>query len=94
MPAIRYTETAASDLESISDSLALADPTAAGHFLASVRLHCRQLARVAGMGVACPEEGEGVRSFLVGHHAIYYRRSEEGACVLRVLPKTGAKRGA
>lgn len=94
MPAIRYTETAASDLETISDSLALNDPAAAGHFLASLRLHCRQLARVTGMGVACPEEGEGVRSYLVGHYAIYYRHSGDGACVLRVLPKTSTERNA
>lgn len=89
MAAIRYTEAAATDLESISDTLAATDPIAAGHFLASVRLHCRQLARVAGMGVACPEEGDGVRRFLVGKYAIYYRRNERGADVLRVLGGDG-----
>jgi toxin ParE1/3/4 len=86
MPDIRYTHAAASDLESIGDALAVDDPVQAGHFLASVRLHCRQLARVSGMGIACPQEGEGVRSLMIGRYVIFYRRSESGADVLRVLP--------
>ena len=79
MSSVRYTETAAGDLRS------LADEDEGERMLSSVRLHCRQLARVITMGQPTPEHGAGVLRFLIGRHAIYFRRDVAGLTVLRVL---------
>jgi len=78
-PSVRYTETAAADLSGI------AAEGEGVRLLSSVRLHCRQLARVTKMGQPSPELGAGVLRFLIGHHAIYFRRDGMGLTVLRVL---------
>lgn len=85
MPVVRYTSAAAADLEAIGDGVAAAGRASAGHFLSSVRLHCRQLARVKTMGHACPDLGERVRCFMIGHYEIYYALSDDGADILRVI---------
>lgn len=78
-PSVHYTETAAADLEGVA-----ADGEGV-RLLSSVRLHCRQLARVTNMGQQTPEHGAGVLRFLIGHLAIYFRRQGNGVVVLRVL---------
>jgi len=76
---VRYTVTAAVDLSGI------AVEEEGIRLLSSVRLHCRQLARVTKMGQPSPGLGVGVLRFLIGHHAIYFRRDGSGLIVLRVL---------
>lgn len=79
MPSVHYTEIAAVDLA------AIADEDEGARLLSSVRLHCRQLARMPKMGQPVPEHGQRVLRFLIGHHAIYFLRESTGVVVLRVL---------
>lgn len=88
MPVVKYTQSAVRDVETIGAGLAVESPSAAEHFLSSLRLHCRQLARVESMGRDRNEFGDGVRSFLIGPVIVYYRRDAEGTTVLRVLRST------
>lgn len=85
MATVRYAASAASDLESIGEAVAAANPEAAGHLLASIRLHCRQFARIATMGRERPELAAGARSFVIGHFIVYYRYVPDGTDILRVL---------
>ncbi len=51
----------------------------------SIREKCQLLADSPAMGRKRAELAEGLRSFPVGHYVIYYRQTDDGILVVRVL---------
>ena len=86
MPAVIYAPEADDDLEGIVDYIARDKPTAAREWLAKVRTTCQMLAENPEVGEV--REGFGVpgcSSFSVGRYVVFFRRSQDGIEVSRVI---------
>jgi toxin ParE1/3/4 len=58
---------------------------AADRLLRTIDAQCDILADLPGMGRAREELLSGLRSFPIGKYLLYYRRTDEGISLLRVL---------
>jgi toxin ParE1/3/4 len=76
---------AAEDLESIYDFISRDSPARADRFVRRLEVACQRLADMPGMGRAWPNLGPNVRKFPFGEYLIYYRPSDGGIEVVRVL---------
>jgi toxin ParE1/3/4 len=73
------------DLREISDYIASDRPSAAIRVVDALRSKCQDLAEMPGMGRQRDELSPGVRSFPVLPYIVFYRESDTGIQVLRIL---------
>lgn len=85
MPRVVFAPAAEIDLEAIYDYVAARNATAADQLLAGLEDLATRLAANPGMGRPRPELLSGLRSFSVGAYLMFYRSSDSGIEVLRVL---------
>jgi len=74
------------DLEAAWLHIATDNPIAADDYLDSIYHVCSLIADNPGMGVGRNEIKDGVRSFPVENHVIFYTAKAKGIAVLRVWP--------
>jgi toxin ParE1/3/4 len=80
-----FAPTAEADLEEIYDYIAADNPLAAVRFVARLEDLATQLARTPGMGRARPALLPNLRSFPLGNYLLFYRLTESGVEIVRVL---------
>jgi len=85
MPVIIKRPFARSDLTEIWDYIADDNETRADAFVDLIDQKFQELARHPNMGRARDELAEGLRSFPVGRHVIFYRVVPEGVEIVRIL---------
>jgi toxin ParE1/3/4 len=73
------------DLGEINDFIAEDNPQAANRFLDTFERKCQMLAQFPEMGRCWDDIISPLRSFPLGKYLIFYRLSEEGAEIIRVL---------
>lgn len=73
------------DLDDINDFIAEDNPQAANRFLDAFDRKCRNLAQFPEMGKRWNEINPPLRSFPLGQYLIFYRLTEQGVEVVRVL---------
>ena len=86
MPTVIYAPEADDDLIAIVDYIARDKPIAAREWLANVRSTCKMLAENPQLGEV--REGFGVpgcRSFSIGRYVVFFRNSNDGIEVARVI---------
>jgi toxin ParE1/3/4 len=81
----RFTPDATSDLEEIVRYVAERDAIAAARLLDRIEDECWRLASAPGIGKLRPDLLPHLRFFPVGSYLIFYRASDEGIQVIRVL---------
>jgi toxin ParE1/3/4 len=84
MPAYRLTRLAREDLQAIRDYIAQDSPATAKRYLGIIEEKCQTLAEYPGLGVQ-REEYLGLHKFPVGDYLIFYRPTENGIEIIRVL---------
>lgn len=73
------------DLIEINDYIAKDDIDAADRFLDRIYEKCKLLASFPNMGAKCDELMPGLRSFPVGDRLIFYRLTDTGIEIIRVV---------
>jgi toxin ParE1/3/4 len=81
----RVSAEARSDLDEIWLYIAHDNPDAADKYIRAIVSRFVTLASMPQMGRERPELSPGLRSFVVGHHVIFYRLIDGGVEVARVL---------
>jgi toxin ParE1/3/4 len=81
----RVSTEARSDLDEIWLYIALDNPDAADKYIRVIVSRFSTLASMPQMGRERSELSPGLRSFVVGHHVIFYRLFDGGVEVARVL---------
>lgn len=81
----RVSGEARSDLDEIWLYIANDNPDAADKYIRAIVSRFIKLAATPRLGRARPELSPGLRSFVVGHHVIFYRLADGGIDVVRVL---------
>ena len=79
-----FSELAEGDLAEIWVSIAKGDIDTADRFLAELRDLANRLAALPLMGIARPELGNEVRSFVHGEYLMIYRPQKQGVAISRV----------
>lgn len=85
MPELILSPEAELDLLEIWLYIAEDSPVNADRFLDKLNEKAQKLAEFSDMGVERPELGEGMRCFPVDRYILFYRSTEDGAAVVRVL---------
>jgi len=87
LKALFFSPAARQDLAEIAEYVSnAAGPSIAAEVIIRIRETCRLIADTPGeIGVARPEIREGVRSFPVPPHVLFFRYSEDEVEVVRVL---------
>ena len=85
MSRCRFTEAARLDLLDISDFVAQDDPVIAFRIVDEIEMKCQALVRMPGMGRSRDELASGLRSTIAGTYLIFYRATEDGIEVIRVV---------
>lgn len=86
MSGVDFTERAEQDLDKILEYIARENPPAGVRFVNEVRGACKKLANQPLMGEAGVELQDGkLRSFSHGNYVIFYRPSDSGVLIIRVL---------
>jgi toxin ParE1/3/4 len=81
----RVSAAARSDLEEIWLYIAHDNPEAADKYISAIVSRFPTLASMPHLGRERPELSPGLRSFVVGHHVIFYRLFDSGVEIARVL---------
>lgn len=76
---------AEADIEAVTLYIAQDNPAAARRWFDDLLERCRRLGEMPGIGVARSEVRPDLRTFAHGNYLILYRRTEEGAEIIRVL---------
>jgi len=85
MSRCQFTLQASRDLDEIYDYIAQDNPNAAASWVGLLKQKCRTLARNPAIGRQREELMPSLRSFPVGSYVIFYRISQTGVEVIRVL---------
>ena len=85
MKQYRVSVSARSDLDDIWFYIARNNPEAADEYISAIVSRFLTLASMPHMGRVRPELSPGIRSFVVRHHVIFYRLTDDGLDVIRVL---------
>ncbi len=85
MAALILSPEAEMDLLEIWLYIAEDSPVNADRFLDKLNEKAQALAEFIGMGVERPELGEGMKCFPVDRYVLFYRSTENGAELVRVL---------
>jgi len=81
----RFTTAAWRDLDAIVRYIGAKNPAAAARLTHWIEEECWRLARQPGLGQLRPDLLPSVRFIPLGSYLIFYRESDEGIQVLRVL---------
>jgi toxin ParE1/3/4 len=81
----RVSAEARSDLDEIWLYIANDNPDAADKYIRAIVSRFPMLASMPHMGRERPELARSLRSFVVGHHVIFYRQFDGGVEIARVL---------
>ncbi len=81
----RVSAEARADLDEIWLYIAHDNPDAADKYIRAIVSRFPTFAAMPRMGRERPELSPGLRSFVVGHHVIFYRLCDSGLEVARVL---------
>ena len=81
----RVSAAARSDLDDIWLYIGYDNPNAADKYVRAIVSRFPKLASMPHMGRERPELSPSLRSFVVGHHVIFYRLFDGGVEVVRVL---------
>jgi toxin ParE1/3/4 len=81
----RVSAEARSDLDEVWLHIANDNSDAADKYIRAIVSRFAMLASMPHLGRARPELSPGLRSFVVGHHVIFYRLFDGGVEVARVL---------
>lgn len=84
MKNVRFTALARNDLQEIYDFISRDNPKVAIDYLSIIKKHCELLAANPKLGVK-REEYCGLYKFPVDNYLIFYRPSQSGIEVIRVL---------
>jgi toxin ParE1/3/4 len=84
MKSVRFTVLAKSDLEEIYDFISRDNPKVATDYLSIIKRHCELLADNPKLGIKC-EEYCDLYKFPIDNYLIFYRPSQSGIEVIRVL---------
>ena len=85
MSQYRVSAEARSDLDEIWLYIARDNPDAADKYICAIVSRFPTLASMPLMGRERAELSPGLRSFVVGHHVIFYRLFDDGVEIARVL---------
>ncbi|HEX4119475.1 MAG TPA: type II toxin-antitoxin system RelE/ParE family toxin [Verrucomicrobiae bacterium] len=85
MPSVGRTSQAELDLIEIGVRIALDDPAAADRWLDLIDQKCQLLATMPEMGRDRKDLFPHLRSFPVGDYILFYRPTEQGIVIIRVL---------
>jgi toxin ParE1/3/4 len=85
MTKVVFAPASEADLELIHDYIAAENPAAAAALVTRLEDLAARLADARGMGRARPELLPDLRSFPFGNYLLFYRRSDNGIEVVRVL---------
>ena len=85
MTRVFFAPAAEADLDKIHDYIAAENPTAAAALVTRLEDLAALLADAPGMGRARPELLSNLRSFPLGSYLLFYRPSDNGIEVVRVL---------
>jgi len=86
MARLTFSPSARQDLSGIFDYIAQDKPIAAANWIDTIEEKCQLIASTPELGEERPEYGVAIRSSLVGRYLIFYRPSDEGIEILRVIP--------
>ena len=84
MGTARFTPLARNDLQDIKDYIAQDNPKAATKYMGILKQKCTMLAKTPTIGV-CREEYCGLYKFPIGSYLIFYRITDIGIEVIRIL---------
>jgi toxin ParE1/3/4 len=91
---IRFTARAEADLTRIAEyTLETWGETQKLRYVRALRELCRQLAENPMLGRACDDIRPGLRRMKEGRHVIFYRATENGIAVSRILHQSMIPRG-
>jgi toxin ParE1/3/4 len=82
---VRFSPSAAQDLEEIGDYINAHNPAAAYRFVRDLRGRCGKLSDAPQRGVARREFGDAVRSFPFRRYVVFYSVLEEEIRIERIL---------
>lgn len=85
MPKIYRTDQSREDYTRIHDFIAQNSPQNAAMILRAFADKLRLLSRNPDLGLPRPELSSGVRSWIVHNFVLFYRQSDDGIILLRVL---------
>jgi len=85
MGRVDLTVKARTDLQGIWTYIAADSPDAADRLFERIYEKCRMLSDVRQAGRSCEHLGRGVRGFPVGNYMVFYRPTQNGVLVLRVI---------
>src|SRR5438067_2274635 len=85
MNRLQFAPEAADDLDDIYDHLAQFNAASAARVVQAIEQTCRTLARFPGMGRARDELQPRLRSFPGGAYVIFYRLTDDGIQIVRIL---------
>ena len=85
MARLRFTSDAFRDLEEIVRYIGARDAAAAARLAERLEAECRRLALHPKLGPLRPDLAPQLRFFPAGSYLIFYRESEDGIHVVRVL---------
>jgi len=85
MTKVFFAPAAEADLEAIHDYIAAENPIAAAGLVTRLEDLAARLADAPGMGRARPELSPTLRSFPLGSYLLFYRPSDNGIEIVRVL---------
>ena len=84
MGTVLFTPLARNDLQDIKDYIAQDNPKAAAQYMGILKQKCMMLAKTPTIGV-CREEYCGLYKFPVSNYLIFYRITDTGIQVIRIL---------
>jgi toxin ParE1/3/4 len=85
MPQVNRAHQANGDLIDMLRHIGRHNPTAASRFSADVDKKCGRLAQFPELGAACEELAPGLRQVSVGKYVLFYRPTDDGIELIRVL---------
>ncbi len=86
MPQLVFSPSARQDLSDIFDYIAQDKPIAAANWIDTIEQKCRLLASTPELGEERHEYGAAIRSSLVGRYVLFYKPSDKGIEILRIIP--------
>ena len=85
MKQLKFSRLAAEDLNDIHDYIAEDSPTRALRFINRLEQQCQNIVDTPGMGRLRADLAPALRSIAEGQYVIFYRPTEDGVLIMRVL---------
>lgn len=85
MISLIFSPTAERDLESIADTISSNNPLRAVHFVREIRKHCQKITEMPRSYPKRDDIALGLRMAVHGNYLIFYRETDEGLRIERIL---------